>query len=335
MNGVGVASRVACLRGSRLIVLCAFALWQLACQARTASSRQDGRVAPPLGTTPPPDSRALVDAHSPPALPWTAADARAAPTPDAQRATLPREHQLRAVPAWDAVIDRAFFLARRKQQGALVGIWGESESSGSPAASAGQGLPSSIRRYWLHDESDEVGALRVQVRPPSSAPLPSSGQRVVVVGAWVLEGTQWIWRAASLELLSDGDARPTAIQNESARTGNGGLPGLPIAISAAPPGTRQVSFARGEDVIYFQVVGVPRRPGDAWKVANELGDEPVALLFLPGERRSYGGLDMRTPDERWNLRRGVTYWIKIGVMTRGKPGEPWTAFAKSAPVRDL
>ena len=39
-------------------------------------------------------------------------------------------------------------------------------------------------------------------------------------------------------------------------------------------------------------------------------------MNLPGERASYGGQDMRPPDERWQLRRGQTYWVRIGKLRK-------------------
>ena len=55
---------------------------------------------------------------------------------------------------------------------------------------------------------------------------------------------------------------------------------------------------------------------------------------LPGERASYGGQDLRTPDERWSLRRGVTYVVRLGHIHKHE-GKPATINARSAPVRVL
>jgi hypothetical protein len=61
----------------------------------------------------------------------------------------------------------------------------------------------------------------------------------------------------------------------------------------------------------------------------------VALLNLPGERATYGGQDMRAADERWTLRRGVTYWVRIGRIRRHGVDKPATINARTAPIRVL
>ena len=57
----------------------------------------------------------------------------------------------------------------------------------------------------------------------------------------------------------------------------------------------------------------------------------VALLNLPGERPSYGGQDMRDPDERWVLRRGQTYWVRIGKLRKRGPDK--SSWSTRAPPR--
>jgi hypothetical protein len=45
---------------------------------------------------------------------------------------------------------------------------------------------------------------------------------------------------------------------------------------------------------------------------------------------------MRAPDERWQLKRGQTYWVRIGkIRKRGTPADPKPALinARTAPVR--
>ena len=58
-------------------------------------------------------------------------------------------------------------------------------------------------------------------------------------------------------------------------------------------------------------------------------------MNLPGERPSYGGQDMRTPDERWQLKRGQTYWVRIGKLRKHGPDKPVLVNARTAPVRVL
>ena len=58
-------------------------------------------------------------------------------------------------------------------------------------------------------------------------------------------------------------------------------------------------------------------------------------MNLPGERPSYGGQDMRAPDERWQLRRGQTYWVRIGKLRKRGADKPPLVNARTAPVRVL
>jgi hypothetical protein len=96
---------------------------------------------------------------------------------------------------------------------------------------------------------------------------------------------------------------------------------------------RKISLAKDGDAVYFQLVGPPPvAEGDGWPVADELGNPVVALLNLPGERPSYGAQDMRSSDERWQLRRGQTYWVRIGHLHK-HPEKPTTINARTAPVR--
>ncbi len=68
-------------------------------------------------------------------------------------------------------------------------------------------------------------------------------------------------------------------------------------------------------------------------MADELGNPVYALLNLPGERASYGAQDMRSADERWQLKRGVTYVVRIGPVHKHGPDKPATINARTAPVR--
>jgi hypothetical protein len=43
---------------------------------------------------------------------------------------------------------------------------------------------------------------------------------------------------------------------------------------------------------------------------------------------------MRTPDERWQLKRGQTYWVRIGKL-RKRADKPTAVNARTAPVRLL
>jgi hypothetical protein len=58
-------------------------------------------------------------------------------------------------------------------------------------------------------------------------------------------------------------------------------------------------------------------------------------MNLPGERASYGGQDMRAADERWQLKRGQTYWVRIGKLRKRGADKPPLVNARTAPVRVL
>jgi hypothetical protein len=101
-----------------------------------------------------------------------------------------------------------------------------------------------------------------------------------------------------------------------------------------PQGARPISLAKENDQVYFQLVGpAPAIDGDGWPVADENGNPVYALLNLPGERPSYGAQDLRAPDERWQLRRGQTYALRIGHIHKHGPDKPATINARTAPVR--
>ena len=87
--------------------------------------------------------------------------------------------------------------------------------------------------------------------------------------------------------------------------------------------------------MYFQIVGpAPASDGDGWQIADQLGSPTVAVMNLPGERASYGGQDMRAADERWQLKRGQTYWVRIGKLHK-HTDRPTTVNARTAPIRVL
>jgi hypothetical protein len=106
------------------------------------------------------------------------------------------------------------------------------------------------------------------------------------------------------------------------------------ATGGFPPGVRPIKQAKDNDAVYFQLAGpLPARDGDGWLIADRLYDLPVALLILPGERASYGGQDLRSPDERWQLKRQQTYWVRIGKIRPQGAGKPFAVTARTAPIR--
>jgi hypothetical protein len=241
---------------------------------------------------------------------------------------------LGAIPAWQAVVDRAQLLARRGSHGVVYGRVGPAilmlGPTGAPAIDGGipidAGLvPSPFN--WLIDDTDGNGTLGIRVALAGKAAAP--GTRVAVGGAWALdEQRRWYWRADSLQELPP---RPAGAEPPDAKPAE---PSHTVVMGNMPVGGgRMVKFARDNDAIYFQVVGPPpTTDGDGWMIADELGDPPIALLTLPGERASYGGQDMRSPDERWTLKRGQTYWVRIGEI-RKREGKPSLMHARTGPIR--
>ncbi|MFN0246085.1 MAG: hypothetical protein ACKV2T_04205 [Kofleriaceae bacterium] len=236
---------------------------------------------------------------------------------------------LGAISAWQAVIDRAQYLGRRNQRGVVFGRVGPPIlEPGPPVADAGPPPMVATPYHWLVDDTEGNGTLGVRVKLEDKA---KEGDRIAIGGAWELDDQKrWYWRVDAIDPVPP--PPPTGISDPPAA-----VPSHAIVNGNLPAGARTISVARDNDAVYFQIVGPPPViEGDGWLVANELGDTPFALLALPGERPSYGGQDMRAPDERWVLRRGQTYWVRIGkIRKRGTPADPKPALinARTAPVR--
>jgi hypothetical protein len=231
--------------------------------------------------------------------------------------------ELGAVPAWQAVVDRAQYLARRGQHGVVFGTLGEVVSAAVPDAGI-QPTPYT----WLVDDTEGNGALAIKVELGERASTVKAGDRVALGGAWVLaEDRTYFWKVDELEKLPA--AAPTDLKDPPAP------PGHAIHEAPLPPGSRTVSVARDNDIIYFMVVGRPPAiDGEGWPVADALGTPIAALLNLPGERPSFGAQDFRTPDERWKLKRATVYWVRIGKVRRPNgPDKPAYINARTAPVK--
>jgi hypothetical protein len=241
--------------------------------------------------------------------------------------------ELGAIPAWQAVIDRAQLLARRGQHGVAYGKIGPAimqlGAAPEPVGSAkpiDAGLEPSPY-VWLVDDTEGNGTLGIRVLLGKET--AKEGDRVALGGAWFLDDAKrWYWKVDSLTALppappSDIKEPPVPVPSHEVQTGN------------YPSGARTISVAKDNDAVYFQIVGPPPvRDGDGWLVANELGDVPFARLVLPGERAAYGGQDMRAADERWVLKRAQTYWVRIGKIRKSsKPDEPASINARTAPIR--
>jgi hypothetical protein len=242
--------------------------------------------------------------------------------------------ELGAISAWQAVIDRAQYLGRRNQRGVVFGRVGAAILEPGPAPAPVDGgvtpdagmVPSPY--VWLVDDTEGNGTLGIRIKLDGKA---KEGDRIAVGGAWELdEQKRWYWRVDAVEPVPP--SAPSDIKDPPAA-----VPSHAIVNGNLPSGARTISVARDNDAVYFQIVGPPPIiEGDGWLVANELGDTPFALLALPGERPSYGGQDMRAADERWQLKRGQTYWVRIGkIRKRGTPADPKPALinARTAPVR--
>lgn len=236
---------------------------------------------------------------------------------------------LGAISAWQSVIDRAQYLGRRNQRGVVYGRVGPAIlEPGPPVADAGPPPMIATGYHWLVDDTEGNGSLGIRVKLDGKA---KEGDRVAIGGAWELDDQKrWFWRVDAVEPVPP--PPPSDLKDPPAA-----IPSHAIVNGDLPSGARTISVARDNDAVYFQIVGPPPvTEGDGWLVANELGDVPFALLALPGERPSYGGQDMRAPDERWQLKRGQTYWVRIGkIRKRGTPTDPKPALinARTAPVR--
>lgn len=230
---------------------------------------------------------------------------------------------LGAVSAWQAVIDRSQYLVRRGQHGVVYGRVGPAILV-PDKVEADAGLVASPYT-WLVDDTEGNGTLGIRVKLDGKA---AEGDRVALDGAWDLDPDRhWFWHVEAVHPLPA--APPSELKDPPAPA-----PTHAIANGELPSGARTISVAKDNDAVYFTVVGAPpANEGDGWQVADELGNPPVALLNLPGERASYGSQDMRQPDERWQLKRGQTYWVRIGKIRKRAPDKPALINARTAPVR--
>jgi hypothetical protein len=263
-----------------------------------------------------------VDARSKPAEP----DELPAPSDTARVIT-----ELGAIPAWQAVVDRAQLLGRRRQHGVVYGRVGpEILVPGPPPAASDAGVAPDAGLVkspyvWLIDDTDGNGALGIRIALGDKA---KEGDRIAAGGAWHLDAERrWFWKPDAIQPLPP--APPSDLKDAPPPA-----PSHAIASGDLPPGARTIGAARDGDAVYFQLVGpMPLSDGDGWQIADQLGSPTVAILTLPGERATYGGQDMRAADERWQLKRGQTYWVRIGKVRKRSPDKPALVNARTAPVR--
>lgn len=236
--------------------------------------------------------------------------------------------QMGAISPWDAVVNRGDYLGRRGKQGAIHGRLGQLTD---PDGSSGHRL--------LIDETEGAGSLAVRVSydrdmDPDSGLAPE--QRVLVWGAWhVDDHLRWYWKAARIARL---EARELDIPEEDRS-----LPGHHIATVESPPeGALPVSEAMAEPRfrptnIVFKVIRPSGKPPESrftgWEISDDTGRKPVARLYLPGERESYGAQDMRSPDEHWNLERNARYVVKVKRLVPPRAGQLARLEALNAPRR--
>jgi len=307
------------------------------------------------------------DAIGPPAMPNSSDAAVAGGEPDARAKSDEPEvpdpgrviAELGAIPAWQAVIDRAQLLGRRGQHGVVYGRVGPAllvpgraptpagagvppgaaptdaggvptdagvALGGAPGGATDAGLVKSPY-VWLVDDTEGNATLGIRIAVGDKA---KEGDRIAAGGAWQLDAERrWFWKPDAVQPLPP--APPSDLKEPPSP-----LPTHAIATGDLPSGARTISVARDHDAVYFQIVGPsPVADGDGWLVADQLGSPAVALMNLPGERPSYGGQDMRASDERWQLRRGQTYWVRIGKLRKRGADKPALVNARTAPVRVL
>jgi hypothetical protein len=248
-----------------------------------------------------------------------AADEPQEPAPDPGKLIA----DLGAIPAWEAVVARGEYLARRGQHGIVYGALGPAIEMPDPATDGG--LVASPYT-WLVDDTEGNGALAIRVALGKHT--AKQGDRVALAGAWKLDDAlHYFWEVAELTQLPP--APPSDLKEPASP------PGHAIQDGSLPPGAHTISVAKDNDIVYFQVTGRPPLvDGDGWPIADQLGNPAVALLNLPGERPSFGAQDFRTDDERWHLKRAVNYWVRIGKIRKNKdPEKPASINARTAPVR--
>jgi hypothetical protein len=296
-----------------MVKLLAVAVFSLAgCQGHNSGSQQPAAKRDAAVVTHSTDDADPTDA--PPV-----ADEPQEPAPDPGKLIA----DLGAIPAWEAVVTRGEYLARRGQHGIVYGALGAAIEMPDPASDGG--LVASPYT-WLIDDTEGNGALAIRVALGTHA--AKQGDRVALAGAWKLDDSlHYFWDVAEVTQLPP--APPGDLKEAPSP------PGHAIQDGSLPAGAHTISVAKDNDLVYFQVTGRPPLvDGDGWPIADQLGNPVVALLNLPGERPSFGAQDFRTPDERWQLKRGVNYWVRIGKIRKNKdPEKPASINARTAPVR--
>ena len=214
--------------------------------------------------------------------------------------------RLGGVPAWQAVVERGQYLARRGQQGIVFGRLGA--------------LVGETTQRWLIDETEGEGALAIRLGFDPRL-VVDEGQRVAAWGAWHLDPEQrWYWQAERMALLSAAGA-PLAL-----------APGLVIPVlDRAPETAVPVSQLAADGEILFEIRGTPRDPTDGWEIRDPGELKAVARLLLPGDQPSYGSQDYRIPDEHWKLAPGTLYTVAIRRQRNPRPDTLPVLYARGVP----
>jgi hypothetical protein len=205
--------------------------------------------------------------------------------------------RLGAVPAWQAVVERGQYLARRGQQGVVFGRLGALVADATPA------------ERWLIDETEGEGALAIRLTFDPRL-VVEEGQRVAAWGAWHLDPEhRWYWQAERMGLLPAAGGQPFAV-----------APGLVIPqIERAHEAAVPVSQLAGDGEILFEIRGAPRDPTDGWEIRDPGDTKAVARLLLPGEQPSYGSQDYRVAGEHWQLAPGTLYTVAVRRHRNPRP----------------
>jgi hypothetical protein len=275
-----------------------------------AAACGETRQAPPSVEHDAAIAAAPIDAEAVPVTPPTT-------EPDEPPAPPPGIEELGAIPAWRAVVERAQYLARRGQRGVIYGrVEGAVPrapvaGAAPPSGDAGVPLAEPADLVWLVDETQGNGALAARVKFPEKP--PAKGDRVAVGGAWVVdEARRWYWLGDQVVPLPADQAPP-----------RGKEPPGPVGhhVGTQRPengwaGVRIAKHAKDGEILAFTVVKRPPYEGAGWGASDKKWGELMGVVVLPGEQPSYGGHDMRTPDERWHLKMGWTYWVRVGKVRR-------------------
>lgn len=164
-----------------------------------------------------------------------------------------------------------------------------------------------------------------------AAPVPAASAAAAPAPA-APPVTRWVWQVEASVTLGE-RARPASEEDADLAGEPGSAIGHEPAVAPRPPQAVPISKAKDNDLVAFQVLAAPKTLGEGWLVGDALGSPPIAVLMLPGERQSYGGIDFRQADEHWRLRRGVTYVVRIGRVRKKDPAKPAQINARNAPIK--